>query len=255
MGHKLKISVIIPTWNRASTIEKAIRSALNQTYQPDEVLVCDDGSTDKTKEIVCSIGDTRVKWLEGERSGRPSIPRNRGIKIAKGKWLAFLDSDDYWHPQKLEKQLKIALEKKTLAICCNANIINNRQKFLGKLIKWDKPILTFNDLMKTNYVICSSVLLHKSLIQKCKGFPEDEELKAIEDYAFWLRVATQTNFIYLNQALLDYTDEPKTSIRKPNEGFYEQKKRVLGNFLKWKKNNNIPLKFKLKVRLELFKLR
>ncbi|MFY9338906.1 MAG: glycosyltransferase family A protein [Methanosarcina flavescens] len=97
-----EISVIIPTWNRAETLGKAISSALNQTLSPYEVLVCGvDGSPDQ--KVVNSINDPRVRWIEGGKDGLASIPRNIGIKASKGEWLAFLDSDDEWLPEKLEK--------------------------------------------------------------------------------------------------------------------------------------------------------
>src|SRR5690606_38869541 len=105
----VKISVIIPTWNRAETLGKAISSALNQTLSPYEVIVCGvDGSPDQ--KVVNSIKDPRVRWIEGGKDGLASIPRNRGIKASKGEWLAFLDSDDEWLPEKLEKQFKRATE-------------------------------------------------------------------------------------------------------------------------------------------------
>lgn len=103
-----KISVIIPTWNRAETLGKAISSALNQTFPPFEIVVCGvDGSPDQ--EIFNLINDPRMRWIEGGRDGLASIPRNRGIKASRGEWLAFLDSDDEWLPDKLEKQLEHAM--------------------------------------------------------------------------------------------------------------------------------------------------
>ena len=85
----MKVSVIIPTWNRANTIEKAVRSALNQTMPDMEALVCDDGSTDDTFRIVNSIADPRVKWIGGAHAGIPAVPRNRGIAEADVAWYLF----------------------------------------------------------------------------------------------------------------------------------------------------------------------
>ncbi len=95
---RAEVSVIIPTWNAAATIKTAVLSALRQTYPPLEILVCEDGSTDNSKEIVESLNDARVRWLTGPHAGQPAIPRNRGIRKATGQWLAFLDSDDEWLP-------------------------------------------------------------------------------------------------------------------------------------------------------------
>src|SRR5262245_1813867 len=100
-----KISVIIPTWNRAQSVKRAISSALRQTHPPHEILVCDDGSTDNTEEVVRAMGDSRVRWIAGPHAGCPAVPRNRGIAASKGDWIAFLDSDDAWLPEKLEAQI------------------------------------------------------------------------------------------------------------------------------------------------------
>ena len=89
------VSVIMPTWNRASIIEDAIRTVLDQTYANFELLVCDDGSTDNTHEILQAFDDERIKWLPAEEnSGKPSVPKNRGINKCQGEWIAFVDSDD-----------------------------------------------------------------------------------------------------------------------------------------------------------------
>ena len=103
-----KVSVVIQTWNRAELISSAIESVLNQTLQPIEILICDDGSTDETFRIVDSfaIKDSRVKWVPGKRSGFAAAPRNRGLFEAKGDWIAFIDSDDVWRKDKLMLQLE-----------------------------------------------------------------------------------------------------------------------------------------------------
>ncbi len=229
----MTVSVIIPTWNRAKTLKKAIESALNQTVQPLEILVCDDGSTDESKEIVESINDTSVKWIEGYRAGRPAIPRNRGIKESKGEWLAFLDSDDEWLPEKLELQLKLAKELNCKASCTNAyRIIPNRNdKTL--YLEYKKSMLSFNELIKDNYIICSSAIIHKSLIEKVEGFPQESWVKTSEDYGLWLRVAMISDFAYLDQPLVLYNDDPKTSFRSLDPDGWTQKKNVLRSFFCW----------------------
>src|SRR5438552_105599 len=114
------VSVIIPTWNRAATIGQAIRSALDQTHPPFEILVCDDGSTDNTEEIVRLFGNPKLVWLPNKRAGRPAIPRNAGLRNYRGEWVAFLDSDDEWAENKLEVQLAIARKRNVKALCTNA---------------------------------------------------------------------------------------------------------------------------------------
>lgn len=228
-----KISVIIPTWNRAGTIKQAIDSVLNQTLSPLEILICDDGSQDYTEEIIKSINDPRVIWLPGPRGGRPAIPRNRGIAASKGEWLAFLDSDDEWVPDKLEKQLASAQKTNCRAACSNAHRFIPGKGIQGTFFTLQKEIFNFADLLKTNRVICSSSLVHCSLFKTTAGFPEDPALKALEDYALWLRIASFTPWCYVSDPLVIYRDDAANSVRKDDPDVWVQRKIVLNNYLKW----------------------
>ncbi len=226
------VSVIIPTWNRADTLEKAVRSVLRQTFPPLEVLVCDDGSTDSSRERVRLIGDDRVRWLEGIRGGRPAIPRNRGIGESRGDWVAFLDDDDEWLPDKLEKQILLAEKLGSRAICSNANRSVSGHS-IGKYLAWERDCITFDELLQVNLVICSSVLVHKSLFTRANGFPEDPRLMALEDYALWLRIATLGSFAYVAEPLVVYHDNPQQSIRAKGQGKWEQRRTVFSDLLCW----------------------
>ncbi len=111
------ISVIIPTYNRASCIARAANSVLSQTYKDIELIIVDDGSTDETKEIIASIVDPRIKYIFQENKGACSA-RNTGIEAAKGEYVAFQDSDDYWYPTKLEEQLAVAEKENADIVIC-----------------------------------------------------------------------------------------------------------------------------------------
>jgi len=210
-----KVSVVVPVWNRVTTIERAIRSALEQTHPPHEVIVCDDGSTDGTAEVLLRLAseDSRVRVLWGERSGGPAAPRNRGVAHAEGEWLAFLDSDDEWLPGKLEAQSIAAERSGCLAVCSNAIRWIPGTGARGPLIDWSRDSLTFEDLVESNRVLCSSAVLHRSLLTRVGGFPEMHRLRSREDYALWLRVSLLTDFAYVPQELVLYRDDPSTSIR------------------------------------------
>ena len=104
------ISVIIPTYNRNESLKRCIQSVIFQTYQNFEILVMDDGSTDGTKEIVTDFNDPRIIYEWDDNWGGPAKPRNRGIKKSSGEFIAFLDSDDWWLPKKLEESV-VVLEK------------------------------------------------------------------------------------------------------------------------------------------------
>lgn len=241
-----KVTIIIPTWNREKTVLRAIKSVLNQTYEIFELLICDDGSTDNTYERIKSLNNPKIKWITGNHTGLPAVTRNNGIKKSKGEWLAFLDSDDEWLPEKLDKQLISVKKTDCLAICSNAYSIDTKGK-KHIYLNYNKDNITFSELINNNYVICSTALIHKSLITKCMGFPEDGKLRAIEDYAFWLRISTQTNFHYMNDVLVNYFDNPKQSIRNVFQP-YEislQKKLIIKNFLFWCRMNNISFYFQI----------
>ncbi|AYK14399.1 MAG: glycosyltransferase family 2 protein [Methanosarcina flavescens] len=234
-----EISVIIPTWNRAETLGKAISSALNQTLSPYEVLVCGvDGSPDQ--KVVNSINDPRVRWIEGGKDGLASIPRNIGIKASKGEWLAFLDSDDEWLPEKLEKQFKHATEIGCDASCTNAIRYIPSQEYTGEYVDdIFEDQISFPLLLKDNCIICSSVLVKKELVEKSNYFPEDPKLKVGEDYALWLRIATLTNFAFVNEPLLIYRDDPQNSIRAFCLPYWDLKANVLKSFISWAENESV----------------
>jgi teichuronic acid biosynthesis glycosyltransferase TuaG len=225
-------SVVIPTWNRARMLPRAIYSVLCQTVAPFEVLVCDDGSDDESEDIVRQFGDP-VKWCPGERGGRPAIPRNRGIRESAGEWIAFLDSDDEWLPQKMEKQFAGLRKTGCEASCTNAYRYVPATKSMSILLPARKQPISFTDLLDVNLVICSSVVLRRSLLEKATGFPEDKTLTALEDYSLWLRIASQTPFAFVNEPLVTYLDEPESSVRKENADPSMHKKVVFGNFREW----------------------
>ena len=135
--HKKKVSVIIPTYNRAEFLRSAIESALNQTYTDLEIIVSDDKSTDHTREVVKSFKDNRIKYILNEGNKGPSATRNTAILASKGEYIAFLDDDDEWLPDKLQSQVEV-LDKSQVKIC---GVYTNRlfiEKASGKIIS-DNP--------------------------------------------------------------------------------------------------------------------
>jgi teichuronic acid biosynthesis glycosyltransferase TuaG len=226
------VTVIIPTWNRAHTIRAAIASVLDQTYRVHEVLVCDDGSTDNTFEVVNSFNDERVKFLSGPRAGRPAVPRNRGIALATGEWIAFLDSDDQWLPDKLDNQFRLLELDATEACCTNAwRVLPGKGRVSEYLPIGDKSF-HLTDLLHVNSVICSSALIKRETIELAGGFPEAENLKAIEDYALWLRVSTLTDFSFCGSPLVEYMDDATNSVRSDAKENV-QRENVMRDFYTW----------------------
>ena len=253
---KAGVSVIIAAWNAAATIGETIQSALNQTHAPLEVLVCDDGSSDNTREIIEAFNDARVRWIDGERrSGRPAVPRNRGIAQSAGEWIAMLDSDDQWLPEKLAAQLALAEKLDCRAVSTNAVRFVPAKGAAGNLLSWSKERITFNDLLDINQVVCSSALIHRSVFKIARGFPEAPGLKSIEDYACWLRAATQTDFAYLAEPLVIYRDDPVNSVRSADVTLLSQRRLVFKDFLEWttaqKQSDKVIEGFERQVKREL----
>lgn len=227
------VSVIIPTWNRVKLLDRAIRSCLSQTVPVLEILVCDDGSTDGTEDLVRNFNDPRVKWCPGGHDGRPAIPRNRGIRSSLGEWVAFLDDDDEWLPEKVERQILLAEKLNCTAVCSNAyRVLPKNDLRLELLLRINENRLSFPELLQLNQVVCSSAMIRKEIFSVVGGFPEQPEITVGEDYALWLRVATQTDFAFVEAPLIRYFDDPHNSIRRGNDDFV-QTQNVFKDFLIW----------------------
>lgn len=249
-----KVSVIIPTWNREKFIYKTINSVLKQTYQNFEILVCDDGSTDNTKKIVKSFNDNRIKWVESVHFGRPAIVRNNGLRKADGKWIAFLDSDDIWLLNKLEIQLSEMNKGKYMISSTNAFIYNTKIGDRHKiLLNYEKNEINFYDLINDNFIINSSCIVLKNVIDKVGFLPENKELRALEDYAYWIRIVNLYPCLFIKTPLLYYRDNIRDSIRgEVVEESYFQKKKVINNFNLWCVKNNINLNITKKLFIFIF---
>lgn len=234
------VSVIIPNYNRSLLLGDAIRSVLNQSYSKFEILVCDDGSTDDSMQIVNSFNDDRIVWLPGPRMGRPAGPRNRGICAAKGDWIAFLDSDDLWHPDKIYRQLEFAEKNNLSAICTNALVLEDGELINNYFSEINNSVIEFESLLKSNKIICSSVLVSRKCLEISGSFIEKENLRALEDYELWLRISTITNWGYLKDTLITYKQDSIDSIRgKKNIDLQVQQLVVFKSFLFWAKFSKI----------------
>jgi glycosyltransferase involved in cell wall biosynthesis len=188
------VSVVIPTYNRAALLAQAIDSVLAQTFADYEVIVVDDGSTDRTAAVVEAVADRRVSLISLPHSGLPARVRNAGIKRARGRYIAFLDSDDLWDPSKLDEQLA-ALAARPDCRWCHTG---------GRCIdeagaphpRWPMPRLASEGwiaeplLRRRAGVNSSSVLVDGALLRDVGGF--DETFVWGEDYDLWVRLALRS---------------------------------------------------------------
>lgn len=200
------VSVIIPTYNRETLLKRAIESVIVQTYQNWELIVVDDGSTDGTKDVVHSFTqkDKRIRYFYQENSGAPARPTNAGLKETKGDFIAILQHDDEWLPQKLEKQINHFHQSKNLKtgfIGCHALVSNaDGTEHTEELAPGEN--LT-KSLLNTNVIpYPSAVMLKKQVIDDVGML--DERFKINDDWDFWLRASLKFDFEYIPEALFRY---------------------------------------------------
>jgi glycosyltransferase involved in cell wall biosynthesis len=193
------VSVIIPVYNRYEQLEEAVNSVLRQTIDDYEIIIVDDGSKDERIEWF-SVSNG-LKYYKIEHSGMPGFVRNRGFEIARGNYIAFLDSDDLWNIYKLEKQLKYLKENPEFRIVHTKEIwIRNGKLLSQKKQKHKRAGDIFSDALKKCIVGPSTVLLESALFEEFGGFREDIEIA--EDYELWLRVLSKHEIGYIDESLI-----------------------------------------------------
>lgn len=202
-------SIIIPTFQRYKELKLTLQSVLRQTCNDYEILVMDDGSTDDTGNLIKSLKDNRIFYDWQTNSGGPASPRNRGIKFAKGKWIAFLDSDDTWKNNKLEEVKKYINDNDEVDLIYHDFTTINFDDFLKKKIVRSLPLSSpiINDLLlRGNVIGLSTVVVRKELLVKVHGFNENKDMVGCEDYNTWLKISRFTeNFFYLQKNLGYYS--------------------------------------------------
>lgn len=204
-----KVSVIIPTYNRAYILGKAIDSVLAQTYDNFELIIVDDGSTDNTEELVKSYKDERIRYCYTKINKGAAAARNYGIGNATCDYIAFEDSDDAWRPDKLEKQMKVMLDDSNeVGFVYHKIAYDMGHGRVAILPSEEVPVESksgniYKQLLYDNLVDCPSLLVRKSCLDKVGVF--DESLKALEDYDLALRLGKTYRAGFVNEVLLDST--------------------------------------------------
>jgi len=183
----MKVSVIIPTYNRAKLVKRAILSVLNQTYKDFELVVVDDGSFDNTKDVLRSINDLRLKTIFLDKNMGVSAARNIGINESTGEVIALLDSDDEWLEKKLETHLAFHIQGQFIISQTEEVWIRKGKRVNPKNIHRKKAGWIFEPSLKLCLVSPSCVMFNRELIRQVGLF--DENLAACEDYDMWLRVS------------------------------------------------------------------
>jgi UDP-N-acetylmuramoyl-L-alanyl-D-glutamate--2,6-diaminopimelate ligase len=196
------VSVVIAAHNAADTVTGAISSALSQTLTPLEVIVVDDGSSDHTAELARTFGDP-IRVISQSQRG-PSAARNVGIVAARGRWVAFLDADDQWHPSKLEFQLAALQSRPETVLVASDWSRDIPRAALPSVIA--QSIVTTRDLLVLNRFQTSTVLVERDVVLRVGGF--DPRLDGAEDWDMWLRTSRAGGIIKLDWPFVQYTDSP-----------------------------------------------
>lgn len=204
--HRPLVSVIVPAYNAEATIAAAIESILGQTYRDFEVIVVDDGSTDKTPEIVASLQDERVHYIYQQNAER-AVARNRGIAEAKGEYLAFLDADDQWLERKLEKQLALFENNQEIGLVyCDLYYFDSLTdkdiaQYSRKYSKLHRGMV-LPELLRFCFIQSPTPMIRRSVLEDREWF--DPELPPIEDWDLWLRITAKSLVNFVPEPLARY---------------------------------------------------
>jgi glycosyltransferase involved in cell wall biosynthesis len=203
------ISIILPTYKRAHVLGRAIKSVLNQTFQDFELIIIDDNSKDGTEELVKGFNSEKIKYVCQEGKTSPAIARNHGIHLAQGRYIAFLDSDDEWMPDKLERQFA-ELEKtppEIGVVYCKCRVVSKKTEFYLPPA-WINPTegKIFRSLLEKSFIGSQMVLVKKGCFEKVGLF--NEQYAVYEDYDLFLRLSKLYLFRYIDETLVIIYQQP-----------------------------------------------
>ena len=208
------ISIIIPTYNRATFLARAVKSIINQTYQDVEIIIIDDGSQDDTdivvEQLIEKFSKFKIQYLKNEKNRGAQHSRNKGINNAKGEWIAFLDSDDEWLPKKLEKCIDLA-KKENLSVVHSEGYIdyNDGSPLVKRNVRKLKGFI-YSDILKNAGPMFPSLLVRKKCFEKI-GYL-DESIVAHQEWETSIRLAKYYDFGFINEPLFIWHQDGHDSI-------------------------------------------
>ncbi|MFW0713404.1 glycosyltransferase family 2 protein [Aliarcobacter butzleri] len=196
------VSIITPSYKSERFISQTIESVLSQTYQDLEMIIVDDVSPDNSNKIIeeyCKK-DNRIKLIRLEKNSGPAIARNRAIEEAKGRYIAFLDADDLWKPEKLEKQIRF-MEEKNCALSCSAYETMSEEGVLQNKFITIPLKISYKDLLKSNHIGCLTAIYDTQKVGKIYM----PLINKRQDYGLWLKILRKIDFAYgINEPLATY---------------------------------------------------
>ena len=199
------VSIIMPSWNTGRFIAESIESVLAQTYKNWELLIVDDCSTDNTDEVIASFKDTRIKYFKNEKNSGAALTRNRAMREAQGEWIAFLDSDDLWAPNKLEKQLGFMNDNGYVFSYHDFVKIDEESKPLNVYVTGPN-VVTKQGMYNYGYPGCLTFMYSV----KAMGLIQIKDIKKNNDYAILLKLCKKADCYLLNENLAQYRIRKKS---------------------------------------------
>ncbi len=193
------VSIIMPSWNTERFIAETIQSVINQTYTNWELIIVDDCSSDNTDEVVASFKDERIKYLHNEKNSGAALTRNKALREAKGEWIAFLDSDDLWSSNKLEKQVAFMAKNGYHFSYTNYEEIDSDGQPTGVNVTGPKSI-SKTGMFNYCWPGCLTVMYDRKKI----GLVQIADIKKNNDYAMWLKVCRKADCYLLDEILGQY---------------------------------------------------
>ena len=204
MNNSPLVSIVIPTYNHAPMLQRALATVVEQTYQNWNAIVVNNFSTDNTLEVVAAFNDPRIQCVNFRNNGVIGASRNEGIALATGKYVAFLDSDDTWFPTKLEKCVEI-LESGSDLVCHAEYWIDESGK--SRLVAYgpSEAATHHNLIYNGNRISTSATVVRTALLKEVHGFDVSPELISTEDYDLWIRLAAKSDkFAFISEPLGEY---------------------------------------------------
>lgn len=227
-----KISVVLPTYNRANIIGKSIESVLNQTYQDLELIIVDDCSTDNTEEMVRTFNDERIRYHRLDQNCGVSNARNIGVALAENDLVALEDSDDIWFPTKLERQVQYwELHPEFSMIYCPYEMEIDKKLLItpSGLLRDELEGNILRYLLLRNSIGAPTVLFRKKAFMECGGF--DPEYRSLEDWDFAIRFAKKNQIGFFDEVLVK-ASHSNGGISSGVGAYYESRCRLLANYRK-----------------------
>lgn len=201
------VDAVIPTFMETERLLRAVDSAKAQTLKVNKIFVVDDGSSEEIQNWIRTkfLGDSQVEVIQNHHTGLPGVGRGLAVARSEAKWISFLDADDTWSPDKIEKQLSLAKSSKADLVFSNAQIKvdgDNRGAFFTRERFHTSPSLS--QMIADNRIVNSSVIVRRDALVEVGGYADSAHVRGVEDYATWLRVSVNHNLVGLDEQLVQF---------------------------------------------------